>query len=284
MQEQIQSFLKFITVEKGYAQNTLSAYQNDLNQMAAHLQKKSPDMTWAQVTRADVSDYILRMKTQESYSSTTVARKLAALKSFFHFLTMEHLITENPAAMLDSPKVRKYLPKALSTQDVDRLLAEPAKDPSPKGQRDRAIMETLYATGMRVTELINLNVDDVNMADGHIRCMGKGAKERIVPLYPQAMEALQTYAHNGRQQLLKAPVPEMTEKALFLNQRGQRLTRQGLWLIIKEYARRVGITSDVTPHTLRHSFATHMLSGGADLRNVQALLGHANVTTTQVYT
>ena len=139
--------------------------------------------------------------------------------------------------MLDSPKVRKYLPKALSTQDVDRLLAEPAKDTSPKGQRDRAIMETLYATGMRVTELISLNVDDVNQSDGHIRCMGKGAKERIVPLYPQAMEALTTYLNGGRQQLLKAPLPE---KALFLNQRGERLTRQGLWLIIKEYARGAG--------------------------------------------
>ena len=278
MQKQIQSFLKFITVEKGYAQNTLAAYQNDLNQMAAHLEQKHPGVTWEQVSREDVSNYIQHMRSQ-SYSSTTVARKLAALKSFFHFLTIEHIIDENPAAMLDSPKVRKYLPKALSTADVDRLLAEPAKDASPKGQRDRAIMETLYATGMRVTELINLNVEDINLQDGHIRCLGKGAKERIVPLYPQAMEVLQTYVQNGRQQFVKDPL----QKALFLNQRGERLTRQGLWLIIKEYARRVGITFDVTPHTLRHSFATHMLSGGADPRNVQALLGHANVNTTQVY-
>jgi integrase/recombinase XerD len=280
MQEQIQSFLKFITVEKGYAQNTLSAYQNDLNQMAVYLRKDNPNLSWAEVTRENVNDYIVHLRSM-TYSSTTVARKLAALKSFFHFLTIEQVVSENPAAMLDSPKVRKYLPKALSTQDVDRLLAEPAKDTSPKGQRDRAIMETLYATGMRVTELISLNVDDVNLADGHIRCIGKGAKERIVPLYPQAMEALSNYVQNGRQQLLKAPLPE---KALFLNQRGERLTRQGLWLIIKEYARRVGITFDVTPHTLRHSFATHMLSGGADLRNVQTLLGHANVATTQVFT
>ena len=190
MQKQIQSFLKFITVEKGYAQNTLAAYQNDLNQMAAHLEQKHPGVTWEQVSREDVSNYIQHMRSQ-SYSSTTVARKLAALKSFFHFLTIEHIIDENPAAMLDSPKVRKYLPKALSTGDVDRLLAEPAKDASPKGQRDRAIMETLYATGMRVTELINLNVEDINLQDGHIRCLGKGAKERIVPLYPQAMEVLQ---------------------------------------------------------------------------------------------
>src|SRR5947199_267090 len=259
MQDQIQAFLKFITVEKGYAQNTLSAYQNDLNQMSTHLRKDNPDLTWAEVTRDNVNDYIVHLRSMP-YSSTTVARKLAALKSFFHFLTMEQIVSENPAAMLDSPKVRKYLPKALSTQDVDRLLAEPAKDASPKGQRDRAIMETLYATGMRVTELINLNVEDINLQDGHIRCLGKGAKERIVPLYPQAMEVLQTYVQNGRQQFVK----DSLQKALFLNQRGERLTRQGLWLIIKEYARRVGITFDVTPHTLRHSFATHMLSGGAD--------------------
>jgi len=280
MQDHIQSFLKFITVEKGYAQNTLSAYQNDLNQMAAYLRQKNPEMTWSQVTREDVSEYIVYLRSL-TYSSTTVARKLAALKSFLHFLTMEQVLSENPAAMLDSPKVRKYLPKALSTEDVDRLLAEPAKDTTPKGQRDRAIMETLYATGMRVTELIGLNSEDVNTTEGYIRCMGKGAKERIVPLYPQAMVALQTYVQNGRTQLLKAPA---AENALFLNQRGERLTRQGLWLIIKEYARRVGITFEVTPHTLRHSFATHMLSGGADLRNVQVLLGHANVTTTQIYT
>lgn len=273
MQDQIQAFLKFITVEKGYAQNTLSAYQNDLNQLASFLQTRNPDTNWAQVTREDISEYIAHMKSL-TYSSTTVARKLAALKSFFHFLTIENVVAENPAAMLDSPKVRKYLPKALSTHDVDRLLAEPAKDSSPKGQRDRAIMETLYATGMRVTELINLNVDDVLLIEGHIRCTGKGAKERIIPLYAQAMEALQVYLQTGRQQFLKDPL----QKALFLNQRGERLTRQGLWLIIKEYARRVGITFEVTPHTLRHSFATHMLSGGADLRNVQALLGHANVT------
>ncbi|MBI5876831.1 MAG: site-specific tyrosine recombinase XerD [Chloroflexi bacterium] len=280
MHEQIQAFLRFITVEKGYAQNTLSAYQNDLNQMAAYLSAKSPEMTWAMVTREDVSEYIAHMKSL-TYSSSTVARKLAALKSFFHFMTVERLIAENPAAMLDSPKTRKYLPKALSTEDVDRLLAEPAKDNSPKGQRDRAIMEALYATGMRVTELISLNVDDVTLTEGTIRCMGKGAKERIVPLYPRAIEALLNYVQGGRLQLLKSPTPE---PALFLNQRGERLTRQGLWLIIKEYAKRVGITFEVTPHTLRHSFATHMLSGGADLRNVQALLGHANVGTTQVYT
>jgi len=280
MQEQIQAFLRFITVEKGYAQNTLSAYQNDLNQMSSYLAAKNPEMTWAMVTREDVSEYIAHMKSL-TYSATTVARKLAALKSFFHFLTVEQLIAENPAAMLDSPKTRKYLPKALSTEDVDRLLAEPAKDISPKGQRDRAIMEALYATGMRVTELIGLNVDDVSLSEGTIRCMGKGAKERIVPLYPRAIEALQNYVQNGRQQLLKNPSLEM---ALFLNQRGERLTRQGLWLIIKEYAKRIGIAFEVTPHTLRHSFATHMLSGGADLRNVQALLGHANVGTTQIYT
>jgi integrase/recombinase XerD len=284
MQEEIQAFLKFITVEKGYAQNTLSAYQNDLGQLAAYLQKKNPNSLWVQLTRADANEYVLHMKAQ-GWSSTTVARKVAALKSFFHFLTLEKIITENPLTAMDAPKVRKYLPNALSVQDVERLLAEPAKDSSPKGQRDRAIMEALYATGMRITELINLNLNDINLneanpKESYIRCMGKGAKERILPLYTQAVEALHTYMQNGRLQLLKDPLQE----ALFVNQRGERLTRQGLWLIIKEYARRVGIGVEVTPHTLRHSFATHMLNNGADLRNVQALLGHANIVTTQIYT
>jgi integrase/recombinase XerD len=283
MQEQIQAFLKFITVEKGYAQNTLAAYQNDLGQLAAYLQKKTPHATWAQISRADMNEYVLHMKAQKM-SSTTVARKVAALKSFFHFLTLENIIAENPLTTLDAPKVRKYLPNALSVQDVERLLAEPAKDSSPKGQRDRAIMEALYATGMRITELIQLNLNDLSLNEtdpknSFIRCAGKGAKERILPLYTQAVTALQTYIQNGRHQLLKDPLQE----ALFVNQRGERLTRQGLWLIIKEYARRVGIAVEVTPHTLRHSFATHMLNNGADLRNVQALLGHANSATTQVY-
>ena len=284
MREQIQSFLKFITVEKGYAQNTLAAYQNDLGQLAAYLQKAQPEMKWSQVARSDVNGYVLHLKAQ-NFSSTTVARKVAALKSFFHFLTMEGVVSENPLASLDSPKVRTYLPNALSVEDVEKLLTETAKDRSPKGQRDRAIMEALYATGMRITELIKLNLNDVNLnesnpKESHVRCTGKGAKERILPLYPQAVEALQTYVQNGRQQLLKDPLQE----AMFINQRGERLTRQGLWLIIKEYARRIGIAVDVTPHTLRHSFATHMLNGGADLRNVQALLGHANIATTQIYT
>jgi integrase/recombinase XerD len=280
MQEQIRKFLDFLAVEKGYSENTIAAYRNDLSQFAGLLTKMEPPMTsWAEVNQDSVVNFILHLKERE-YTSSTVARKVAALKSFFHFLLAEGTIEDDPTADLDSPKVQKRLPKSMSHDLVNRLLAEPAKDSTPKGQRDKALLELLYATGMRVTELVSLNIDDVNLASANVRCFGKGAKERIIPIYNRAAQALEEYLRKGRPRLSKDP----SEKALFLNHRGKRLTRQGLWLIIKRYADEIGMGSEVTPHTLRHSFATHMLSGGAGLREVQKLLGHANISTTQVYT
>jgi len=279
MEDKIKTFLTFITVEKGYSQNTLAAYQNDLQQFAGYLRDKNPRMTWGQVDKDTIVGYVMHLKERE-YAASTVARKVAAIKSFFHFLVGEGDLPNDPTETLDSPKVRKYLPRAISQEDINRLLAEPAKDSSPKGQRDRALMELLYATGMRVTELVSLNVEHVDIVGASVRCMGKGQKERVIPIYDQAVRALEEYLQKGRPQLRK----DVNEKALFLNQRGERLTRQGLWLIVKGYARRVDLEPGITPHTLRHSFATHMLSGGADLRNVQQLLGHASITTTQVYT
>jgi len=190
------------------------------------------------------------------------------------------VISEDPSATLDSPKVRKYLPKAISKEEVDQLLAAPAALDSSRGRRDRAILELLYATGMRVSEVVNLDVGDVDPASGTVRCIGKGNKERVIPIYDRAIHAVEEYLERARVQLLKKP----EQKALFLNHRGNRLTRQGLWLIIRRYVEELGIKTPVTPHTLRHSFATHLLNGGADLRNVQELLGHANISTTQVYT
>jgi integrase/recombinase XerD len=211
-----------------------------------------------------------------------VARKVAAVKSFSHFLAHTGVVVDDPAADLDSPKVKKRLPQTLSPEDVDNLLAMPAKGgDSPKSLRDQALLEVLYATGMRVSELATLTVDDVDLEAGTIRCIGKGNKERVMPLYPQAADAIRNYLDHGRDQLL---TDGSSEKALFLNPRGEQLTRQGLWLIIKYYAKQLGIADRVTPHTLRHSFATHMLNGGAGLREVQKLLGHANISTTQVYT
>jgi integrase/recombinase XerD len=280
MQEQIRNFLDFLAVEQGYSENTIAAYRNDLSQFARFLTETDPPITsWAEAEKEHIVNYILHLKERE-YASSTVARKVAAIKSFFHFLLADGIIKDDPTVTLDSPKVKKRLPKALSHDLVNRLLEEAGKYSTPKGQRDKALLELLYATGMRVSELVLLDIDDVNLASGSVRCFGKGDKERIIPVYDQAIQALEKYVQTGRPRLMKNP----NEKALFLNHRGKRLTRQGLWLIIKRYAEEIGISSDVTPHTLRHSFATHMLSGGAGLREVQKLLGHANISTTQVYT
>jgi integrase/recombinase XerD len=280
MQEQIRKFLDFLAVEQGYSENTIAAYRNDLSQFVRFLAGMDPPTaSWAEVGKDNIVNYILHLKDRE-YASSTVARKVAAIKSFFHFLLADGIIEDDPTVTLDSPKVKKRLPKALGHNLVNLLLEEAGKSSNPKGQRDKALLELLYATGMRVSELVLLNIDDVNLASANVRCFGKGAKERIIPVYDRAVHALEEYLQKGRPRLMKDP----KEKALFLNHRGKRLTRQGLWLIIKRYAEEIGMGSEVTPHTLRHSFATHMLSGGAGLHEVQKLLGHANISTTQVYT
>ena len=284
MEEEIGSFLNSLEVEKGYSVNTLIAYRNDLQQFLRFLReqssRKAAVASWSDVSKQDLIAFILFLKGEREYSSATVARKVAAVKSFFHYLLTERRVNEDPSATLDSPKVRKYLPKAISKEEVDLLLAAPADIDSARGRRDRAILELLYATGMRVSEVVNLDVGDVDPPSGTVRCLGKGNKERVIPIYDRAIRAVEEYLERGRLQLLKKP----DQRALFLNHRGNRLTRQGLWLIIKRYVEDLGIKTPVTPHTLRHSFATHLLNGGADLRNVQELLGHANISTTQVYT
>lgn len=280
MRDQIDAFLTHISVEKGYSDNTQAAYRNDLYQFADFLEGLSPPPTeWAQVDRDTLVSFMLDLKERE-YSSATVARKMAATKSFFNFLVDEGVLKDNPTAALDAPKAKKQLPKALSRRTVELLLEAPADDRSAKGLRDKALLELLYATGMRVSELVNLDVDDVNLAGASVRCRGKGNKERILPIYAEAVNALEAYLDEGRPQYPKDP----EEKALFLNPRGTRLTRQGLWLIMKAYVEEANIDEEVTPHTLRHSFATHLLDGGAGLRELQQLLGHSNISTTQIYT
>ncbi len=279
MRDQIDAFLTFISEEKGYSYNTQAAYRNDLHQFAEFLESLDPPPTeWMQIDKDTLISFMLDLKERE-YSSATVARKVAAIKSFFNFLVDQKVIEDNAAATLDAPKAKKRLPKTLSRDAVERLLEAPAGDRSAKGLRDKALLELLYATGMRVSELVSLNVDDVNLASATVRCRGKGNKERILPLYKQAVEALETYLEQGRIQYAKNP----EERALFLNPRGTRLTRQGLWLIIKAYVEEANIDEEVTPHTLRHSFATHLLDGGAGLRELQQLLGHSNISTTQIY-
>jgi integrase/recombinase XerD len=285
MKERIQGFLNFLETEKGYAENTIAAYQNDLGQFFQYVQKEKkgdkPE-TWADVKKTAITSYIERLK-KSDYTSSTVARKVAAIKSFFHFLIAEGDIKEDPTVTLDAPKVKKRLPKAITPTEIDRLLKAPAGESGPKAERDLALLEVLYASGVRVTELVSLNLPDLEFEDsqGKIRVKGKkpNSKERVIPIAGSALNVLKRYVKNGREQLSSDP----NETALFLNNRGQRLTRQGLWLIIKHYVEAVGISTEVTPHTLRHSFAAHKLSQGRSLQDIQKLLGHANISTTQVY-
>ncbi len=279
MRDQIQKFLDYIMEEKGYSNNTLAAYRNDLSQFVERMESKAE--SWEQVDRDLIMDYIMTMKADQEYASSTVARKVAAIKSFFHYLVDQGFLEDDPTATLDSPKVNKRLPKAISSEDLERLLAEPANDRSAKGLRDRALLELLYATGLRVTEVVSLDVDDVSLASSSLRLVrARDKAPRIVPIYPRAIEPLNEYLEQGRMQLLR----DAEEPALFLNHRGHRLTRQGLWLIVKHYVRQVGIVEDVTPHTLRHTFATHLIERKTDLEYVQEILGHASISTTQVYT
>jgi len=284
MDTSIQEFLDYLTAERGSSENTIAAYRNDLTQLSELLLARgrlTGDGDWSNLTRDDLVDYILSLKERE-YSSATVARKVAAMKSFCNFLQRIEALDNNPAEELDSPKVKKHLPITLTPAQVEQLLALPGQlGNTPKALRDAALLEVLYATGMRVSELAGLSLDDLDLAAGTVRCIGKGNKERVMPLYAEALRAVEVYLADGRPGLLGR---DQTERTLFLNPRGEQLTRQGLWLIIKGYARQLGLADKVAPHTLRHSFATHMLNCGAGLREVQKLLGHANISTTQVYT
>jgi integrase/recombinase XerD len=283
MRQQMENFMHYLSVEKGHSENTLVAYRNDLGQFIEYLEARvPPPAQWGQVGKDVVVTYLSQLR-ERGYASSTIARKVAALKSFFHFLITEGLIGDNPTTSLDSPKVKKRLPRTLAGEEVDKLLAVPAREVGPKAQRDTALLELLYATGMRVTELVTLAVEDVNLVAGIVRVRhGKGDKERIIPIHERAVATLKVYIEHGRPSLAQA---EVSTRALFLNHRGQQLTRQGTWLIIKEYAQAAGIQSSVTPHVLRHSFATHMLeSQQATLADVQHFLGHANISTTQIYT
>jgi integrase/recombinase XerD len=284
MKEYIESFLKYLKVEKGFSVNTEEAYRNDLTQLMNYAtntsSQKSEIPSWEGFDRQKMLGYMLYLN-EQGYASTTKARKIAAAKSFFKFLTEEHKVELNPTENIASLKVGRSLPKPISVAQARRLLDEPGKGTTPESKRDKAMLELLYASGMRVSELVALNVGDVDTQGGYVRCFGKGNKERMIPIYPRAAQAVAEYASEARPKIVQH---NNKEKALFLNVRGERLTRQGFWQILKGYAKAAEIEVEVTPHTLRHSFATHMLNGGADLRMVQELLGHANISTTQVYT
>ncbi len=283
MDNSVRDFLNFLSVEKGASGNTIAAYRNDLSQLTIFVGAKfnSPTVKWGGVTESLVVDYVLDLKAK-SYAEATVARKIAAVKSYFAYLQAEGLIGANPCESLASPKVGKSLPKPLTPQEIDELLEQPNRRSTPEAKRDRAMLELMYATGLRVTELVSLDVNDVSLdsAHSHVRLVGKGNRERQLPLLDQPAHEVREYVVYARPRL----IGERNEHALFVNRRGERLTRQGFWLILKGYAKEAGIEGRVTPHTLRHSFATHMLRGGMDIHKVQELLGHANISTTQVYT
>lgn len=279
MKEQINAFLHYLGVEKGFSGNTIAAYRNDLYSLAEYLRKGGRHSSWQDLGSDTLADYVVDLQNR-GYSPTTLARKIASVKSFFAFLVEEGIVVVNPTEELRAPRIGRTLPKALSEEEVERLLRAPAQLQTPEGERDRAMLELLYATGMRVSELVSLDLDDVNLDQGFVRCRGKGDKERLLPFHEDASETLQEYIEDARV-TLKGP---RKERALFLNRWGDRLTRQGFWLILKEHAADAGITTPVTPHTIRHSYATHMLRGGASLRQVQEFLGHASISTTQVYT
>jgi integrase/recombinase XerD len=271
----IDQFINYLKLERGLADNTIQAYSRDLSRFARFLEER--DLSPLTVSRDQIIEYLSSLK--RSLSARSIARNISATRMFFRFLASEGHIRENPARLLETPRLSRKLPDVLSTDEVERLLARP--DPStPAGNRDRAMLELLYATGLRVSELISLTVLNVNLESGYIRTLGKGAKERLVPIGGKAIEAVRDYLLDGRSRMVRgANLP-----TLFLNFRGRPLTRQGFWKIIKQYGKTAGIKKEITPHTIRHSFASHLLEGGADLRAVQVMLGHEDISTTQIYT
>jgi integrase/recombinase XerD len=282
----VDEFLSYIEFEKGLAANTVAAYRRDLAVWRdfCEIKKLRP----SEVTSDDVTDYLNRLRTGKPpaagrYSSSSVARMLVSVRAFYRFLSSEDMVTADPTATVGSPKKPRSIPKAIAVDEIETLLALPAED--LLGRRDWAILETLYGSGLRISELVNLDVDDVDLDQGVVLIrLGKGSKTRLVPFGRAAKRALGAYISVSRPELAKKSRGMGSRGALFLNARGGRLSRQGCWKILKGYADAAGLEGKVSPHTLRHSFATHMLDAGADIRVVQELLGHASLATTQVYT
>jgi len=273
----ITAFLTHVKVEKGLSSNTVSAYQRDLAKFNAFAQKQK--LSLETIKRDDLVDFLAGLYRQK-LESKTVARHLVTIRNFFRFVQTQELISADPSQNLESPKIRRALPGYLRLEEVERLLEQPDSK-TPIGLRDRAMLEVLYSTGLRVSELIGLSVTDLDSKVGSIRCIGKGDKERIVPAGRKALGAVEKYLREGRPKLLGKAVGS---RALFVNRRGGSLSRVGVWKILSAYGRRAGLRVALTPHMLRHSFATHLLERGADLRSVQLMLGHADISTTQIYT
>jgi integrase/recombinase XerD len=268
-------FINHLRVERGLADNTIQSYSRDLNRFFQFLEGKK--LSPLRATQDHIMDYMGTL--QKVLSIRSCARSLSALKMFFRFLVTEGRIESSPTRLLGAPKLPRRLPGVLSRDEVDTLLSQPVPS-NPLGQRDKAMLELIYATGLRVSELVGLQMSNINLEAGYVRMVGKGSKERMVPMGTKALEVLKGYLAEARAKLLK----NKSSSSLFLNTRGTSLTRQGFWKIIKKYGKKAGIRKEITPHKLRHSFASHLLEGGADLRSVQVMLGHADISTTQIYT
>ena len=285
MNTKIKSFLYYLTTEKGSSKNTTDAYKNDLSGFIEFLEKQennnSSTISITSINKKSIESYVKWLNSRE-YSRSTIARKIAALKSFMNFLVETGDLTKSPTLDIESPKTIKSLPKPLLAKEVDAILSAAKNNSSMEGARDSSMLSLMYWTGLRVSELIALNIDNLYLSEKepYLRCYGKGDRERTIPIPDQALDNLKHYLREVRHNF----VSNSGELGVFVNMRGERLTRQGYWLILKAYVKKAGVTSNVTPHTLRHSYATHLLRGGASIRAVQELLGHANISTTQIYT
>ena len=274
MERQLKLFFKFLEEDKKVSQNTLQSYKRDLKQFRRYLE--ACEIHYNRVKEEDIKDYIKEMQ-EDGKKASSISRCIASIRSFYQFVLRNKKIKEDPPAHIQSPQIEKRVPSVLTSKEVELLLNQP-KDVDLKGTRDKAMLEFAYATGMRVTEIISLNIEDVNLEEGYVTCKN-GNKQRNIPLGKMSLKALKEYIEEARSILIKSE----EEKALFVNINGGRLTRQGFWKIIKYYKEQAHITKDITPHVLRHSFATHLLQNGADLKAIQTMLGHSDISSTQVY-
>jgi integrase/recombinase XerD len=276
MQSERLSYINYIKLEKGLTYNTILSYQMDLDKFSAFLGKRQ--LAIVDVDRSVVIDFLNSLY-QRGLDSRSISRALVTLRNFFQFLVFEETLNKNPCQDIESPKVWKSLPKVLSIEEVDLLLSQPNLS-TTRGMRDRAMIEVLYATGLRVSELVSLRLRELSLDLGYLTCIGKGSKMRVVPLGRSALQHLESYLKSARIQILQGNASDF----VFVNRHGGQLTRQGFWKLIRDYGRKANIRIELKPHLLRHSFATHLLQRGADLRSVQLMLGHADISTTQIYT
>jgi integrase/recombinase XerD len=274
----VSSFLTHVKVEKGLSVNTYAAYKRDLSKFEEFAKKRKLEL--AKITRDDLVDFLAGLYRQK-LESKTVARHLVTLRNFFRFAQIHEGIVDDPAVNLESPKIRKSLPGYLRLEEVERLLRQPDES-TAFGLRDKAMLEVLYSTGLRVSELTGLKVTDMDTKVGCVRCIGKGDKERVVPVGKKALGIVERYLREGRPEIVKGA--RTNSAFLFVNRRGGKISRVGVWKILSNYGKQAGLRASLTPHMLRHSFATHLLERGADLRSVQLMLGHADISTTQIYT